>query len=980
MRPSCSSLRVFLMVALALPISAVGAIATQTPATQNAVAQKVDGRKAEGDRLLQQGLEQAQTSQYKAAVRSFEQALVIYRIIPNRDGEANALGNLGSTYASLSQYDKAIIYYQQALPIFQQVEAHNQEALVLGALGRAYRSLSQYEQSITFYQQALLIYRAIQNYKGEAQTLVGLGTAHDALSKYEKAITFYQQALLIYKYRAIQDPGGEADILNNLGLTYQSLSQYEKAVIFYQQALAKDPDRRASTLTNLGSAYQALSQYDKAITLYREALRVFQQANNIDGEAATLGNLGSAYGALSQHEKAITFYRQALSILQKIKNRDGEAGVLMNLGNTYRSLSQADKAIFHYQQALSIFQQIKNRNGEAVALMNLGNTYRSLSQADKAITQYQKALPIFRQVKDRAGEGLLLTNLGNLFQRQQQPQLAIAFYKQSVNIRETIRQDLRILPRESQDSYTQSVADTYRTLADLLIQQGRLPEAQAVLELLKLSELKDFTRDAAIDSPGINIAEIEKTALQQILDQFTTLGNFSQKIAECEQTQCATLTTLEKQRDDLLDAVNQELNQQRAILAKHYATESATLTPDKLNAEARRIVNAQPGTVLIYPIVLKDKIQFLLALQAGNGAFTFRPVETKVSAEALFKQIQLFRDQLSQANPNGTPKTDLATVQKTSQQLYQWLIQPLEAELNNANVKHLVIAPDSTTRYIPFAALHNGKHYLIERYTVSTITAASKTDTQEKMPLPTGTQPLLLAMGASTFPSLPTLNNVPAELDAITRTNAPKDVQGIYPGREFLNTAFTYEALQASLKTGTYRILHLATHGAFKAGRPEDSYLVPGRGSNLTTALIDRLGNSGLSSIHLVVLSACETAVGDRASDGMEIPGISYFFLKNEVKSVLASLWSVNDASTALIMQQFYQQVYKNLPNGMTKATALRQVQRDFIDGKLTGKDAPRRADINVTLAPGVADRQARSANFTHPYYWAPFILIGNSL
>jgi len=321
----------------------------------------------------------------------------------------------------------------------------------------------------------------------------------------------------------------------------------------------------------------------------------------------------------------------------------------------------------------------------------------------------------------------------------------------------------------------------------------------------------------------------------------------------------------------------------------------------------------------------------------------------------------------------GTPKADLATVQATSQQLYTWLIKPLEAELNAANIKHLVFAPDSTTRYIPLAALYDGKQYLIQRFTVSTITAASKTDTEAKVPRPTGNQPMLLAMGASTFPNLNPLTNVPAELDAITRTNQRKDIQGIYPGSEFLNTSFDYDTLKANLKTGTYRILHLATHGAFKAGRPEDSYLVPGRGQNLTTELIDQLGNYGLGNIHLVVLSACETAVGDRASDGMEIPGISYFFLKNDVKAVTASLWNVNDASTALIMQQFY----LHIGNGMTKAQALQQVQQNLIDGKFTAKDAPTRSDIIVTGAPA---RSPKPPNFAHPYYWAPFILIGNSL
>ncbi len=946
------------------------------------------------------------TETQEEELKHLQQELEGYRKTKNHISEARISNQISVVYARLKQAQKALDSAQNALTLYKQLADIQGEVYTIGNIADIYFISENFQKAQSWIRQNIEIYRKSEN--RQANNLL-VDVLRDRLKKSwglsagcGGAVSFELQNRMItgkISWQEILEISNlnlfvltkvgdiqthqcpdltKGGLLHSIGWTYRNLGNYSEALAAMKEAVniqrQKLGEPEQLLLIDLGTVYIDLGQYDLALKALQESFNI---KKGCQCKCNALSKIGFVYKELGNYAQALNYLKQA----EKFSASDTDRHNVLNyLGEVYAHQGEYAKALDYFEGALRAPTPAGEQSSRGFVLNNIGWLHYQTNRPALSLENYQSALKVFRELGDRAGERLTLSHIGDLFKYQRQSELAIIFYKQSVNITEAIRQDLRKLTLGEQALYTKTIADTYRTLADLLIQQGRLPEAQAVLELLKLRELKDFTRDAAIDSPGINIAEIEKNALQQILGKFTTLGNFSQEIVKCEQTQCATLKTLEQQRDDLLAAVNQELNQQRAILAKHYATESATLTPDKLNAEARRIVNAQPGTVLIYPIVLKDKIQFLLALQAGNGAFTFRPVETKVSAEALFKQIQTFRDQLSQANPDGIPKTDLATVQKTSQQLYQWLIQPLEAELNNANVKHLVIAPDSTTRYIPFAALHNGKQYLIERYSVSTITAASKTDTQEKMPLPTGTQPLLLAMGASTFPSLPTLNNVPAELDAITRTNAPKDTQGIYPGSEFLNTDFTYEALQSSLKTGTYRILHLATHGAFKAGRPEDSYLVPGRGSNLTTALIDRLGNYGLSSIHLVVLSACETAVGDRASDGMEIPGISYFFLKNEVKSVLASLWSVNDASTALIMQQFYQQVYKNLPNGMTKATALQRVQQDFINQKLTAKDAPRRSDINVNLAPGVAARQAHPQNFAHPYYWAPFILIGNSL
>ena len=807
--------------------------------------------------------------------------------------------------------------------------------------------------------------------KLEADRLLKQGEQLFGASRFQEALQSYEKALAIYQ--KISDLVGQAKALNNLGFTDQYLSQFGKAIELYQQALPlfqqlHDPNGEAKVLTRLGIAHWSLSQNKKAIEYYQQALPLFQQTRDRDGEAYVLLNLGNIYDSPWTSDKALSYYRKALLLFRQTHNQLQEANTLMGLGNIYcYQHFQYLEAIQFYQDALLIFQKIKNSNGEANALGNLGNAYDSLSESrnSEAVEYYQRALVIFRKIGNRDREGLTFSNIGQLLRKQDQPELAIVFYKQSVNVYENIKGELKTLPREQQQSYSESVADTYRALADLLIHKGRLPEAHAVLELLKLRELRDFTRDAGINSSGIDLAKVEEAALNRILAQYTTIASFNEQLSKCDRDHCPTLKELQQQRDRLNEAVNTELQQQRAILAKHFSTESATLTPEKLNAEALRIVNAQPGTVLIYPLVLKDKLQFLLALKAEDGAFTFRPVEVpNVTADTLFKKIQEFRTQLKEP-------TNLAALQATSKQLYDWLIKPLNLELKNA--KHLVFAPDSTIRYIPLAALYDGKQYLVERYSISTITAASKTNTSETFASLPINSSFLLAMGASIFPNLPALPNVPDELNAIVKDNTLNNTHGIYPGSEALNTRFSFDTLKEKLKG--HRVLHIATHGAFVPGRPEDSYLVPGQGDNLTTDRIDQLLNYGIGDVHLVVLSACETAVGDRASDGIEIPGISYFFLKNEVKSVLASLWSVNDNSTSLLMQRFYQ---KLATRKVTKAEALQQIQQEFIRGNLTAKDAPSRARLDPKEP---RDRSSPAeSNYSHPYYWAPFILIGNNL
>ena len=791
---------------------------------------------------------------------------------------------------------------------------------------------------------------------------------YSSFGKYVEAIEYQEQSLTIA--RELKDALGEGYALGEMGIAYRALGSYVKAIEYQEQSLViarkiKDSRGENAALGNLGNIYLSLGKYTKAIEYQKQSLVIARELKDRKSEGISLGNIGNAHFFLKNYREAIQFQKQHLVITREIKDKLGEGRALGSLGLAYYFMGNATKAIEFLKPTLIIMRELNDRHSEGIALGNLGNAYYLIGNHTKAIEYQLQRLEIANEIKDIDGKRNAFNNIGTALEKQNQLDLAIVFYKQSVNVSESVREENRLLSRDLQLSYTETVAYTYRALANLLIQQRRLPEAQAVLELLKLRELRDFTRDTrAIDSPGISLANIEKNALTEILKSFSTIGNFSQQLSECEKTNCPTLTQLETQRDNLNTAINKELKTQRKLLADHYATESATLTPEALNKEARRIVNAQDGTVLIYPLILKDKIQFLLAFKSNQGGVTFRPFETNITAETLTTTITQFRNQLE--NPG-----DINTLKATSQTLYNALIKPLEPELKAANIKHLVFAPDSTIRYIPLAALHDGKQYLIQRYTISTITAASQTNTTEKSPQPIAGQNQLLAMGASTFPNtkFSSLLNVPIELDSITTTK-PGD-PGIYPGTEVLDRAFNFDSIKTNLKTGTYKILHLATHGAFIPGNVEQSYIIPGSGPNLTSDRIDALANNaGFGNLHLVVLSACQTGVGDRASDGIEIPGISHFFLKNNVKSVLASLWNVSDASTALLMQKFY----TYLAQGKTKAQALQQVQTEFLNSTLTTQDLPR-AGVRL-YRPG----QLPPDSLAHPYFWAPFILIGNSL
>lgn len=896
--------------------------------------------KAEADRFLKQGIEQYQTSQFEAALLSWQKALTIYRKLQDRRREGIALSNMGIAYYSLSNYAKAIEYHEQDLAIT----------------------------------------REIKNRQGEGNALGNLGNDYHALGKYTRAITYHEQHLAIAQES--KDRQGEGTALGNLGIAYYRLGNYARALEYYKHALtilreSKNRQGESATLGNLGNDYRALGNYAKAIEYHAQHLAIARESKNRQGEGNALGNLGNDYYSLGNYTKAIEYHEQRLVIAKAINDRQGEGQSLGNLGLAYDALGNYTKAIEYHQQSLAIAREIKNYNGEGSALGNLGIAYNALGDYARAIEYYQQQLAITREINDREGEGISLNNLGYAFAQQKQPELAIAFYKQSVNVREGIRADIRGLSSDLQESYTQSVAGTYRRLADLLLAQGRVLEAQQVLELLKIQELRDYTRSARAGgtTPGIDFDATER----KILQTYNTLIDFGQKIRDCQsrKVSCsdAELTQLVQLRNEQTQAIQQILKTLEAELAKRTQQDENVLDPkNDLSRKAQEIIAAQWDTVLIYSLVTDDRLWVVLASEGD----ILRKFEVKVSQKELTAAVLKFRQLMKDCASRSCSSADVKPVQEVSQKLYNWLL-PLELrqELQGKGsrqrpIRNLVFAPDRVTRYIPFAALFDGTNYLIENYAVSTIVSAKLTDTRDRLPPnPQDVSVLALGLSNSVPPDFSALPNVPVELDGIVKQTGG-NTRGTFPGLKRLNQEFDWLTLQKNLYG--HKILHIATHGKFIPGSFESSYLLLGTGKPLPIPQIEQL--SDLVGVHLVVLSACETALGGkREQDGLEIAGISNSFLEQGAKTVLASLWQVNDASTSLLMQRFYQ----NLATGtMTKAEALRQAQRSLLQGSGQVSKANR---SNFKIHPTQNGKPAViSRNLSHPYYWAPFILIGNGL
>jgi tetratricopeptide (TPR) repeat protein len=536
------------------------------------ISKEIGDLEGEGRTLNNLGALHYSLGQYQKAIEHYTQSLSISKKIGDRAGERAILNNLGAVHNALGQYQKAIEYYSQSLSISQEMGDRVTAGTTLSNLGGAYDSLGQYQKAIEYYTQSLSISKEVGDRAGEGRTLGNLGEVHRSLGQYQKAIEYHTQSLSITK--EIGDRAGEGNTLSNLGKVYQSLGQYQKAIDYYTQSLSirKEVGDRAgegTTLGNLGVAHYSLGQYQKAIEYYTQSLSIRKEIGDQAGEGATLNNLGAVYRSLGQYQKAIEYYAQSLLISKKTGDRAAEGTTLNNLGVVHQSIEQYQKAIEYFTQSLPISKEIGNRAVEGTTLDNIGGAYAKLGQHQKAIQYHIQSLSIRKEIGDQAGEGITLNSLGTVYHSLKQYPKATEYYTQSLSIRKKIgdrageqttlynmgslHYELRKLPdaekflRQSisiaeslkvglQDkdkiSFGETIADTYKLLQKVLIEQGKPSEAleiseraraRALAELLvsKVNTINNSAQDKIRKAP--NLSKIQQIAKQKN----TTLVQYS---------------------------------------------------------------------------------------------------------------------------------------------------------------------------------------------------------------------------------------------------------------------------------------------------------------------------------------------------------------------------------------------------------------------------------------------------------------------
>ncbi|MEL6136233.1 MAG: CHAT domain-containing protein [Cyanobacteria bacterium J06626_23] len=949
-------------------------LAEALPESELVMAAEAEARHALALVYSAQGDLLAALTEYESALPLRQVAVSNWPIVARQQPFelARTLNNLGGIYFQLGEPDRAQALYQEALEIAEALGDAAGQARRLRNLGLVYRQLGELARAEQVYQQAIGQLATVGDRASLASTYNSLGILQEQRGDYAQAGESYRQGLELA--RAVGNRRLEARLLDNqAGVDYR-LANYAQAIAGYEQALAiqraiATPLDEASTLTNLGGAYEALGLDLEALAAFQAALQLAETSESLRLQAPILSAIGLVYHRLDQLDGALETYQRGLEMARTLPDPTLESQLLDQLGGLYGDRGETALAQSSYQQALDLANAIGDAAAVGKSLNGLGLLALERGEYDQALLHFQGALGVF-EGRDRTAQSIVLANLADLYARQEQPEVAIIFYKRAVNLREAIRADLQTLPTAFQQSYIGSVAPVYRQLADLLLQQNRVLEAQQVMDLLKVQELEDYFH--TVRSPAaVGVTELPaEMAMQEsydgLMDQAIQLGQALRQLQltpanERTLDQQEAIVLIRRQQATILEAFHAWLEQpdvQANLSRLRQNTQGESLELRQLTALQDNLASLDQDAVLLYPLVLEDRLELVLVTPHSPPIRRTVPVVRS----QLNRTIAVLRSKLGDRTSNPLPE---------AQQLYRWLIAPIADDLAAAGAKTLIYAPDDQLRYVPLAAVHDGERWLIEDFRINNITATSLADLTT---LPsTGTPALLAAAYAEgnhqvevrdrtfAFKGLPYAG---IEVDTLK--------QLIPETTPLLNENFTRDSV---FLMNDYSVVHLATHAAFLVGQPEDSFILFGDGDYATLREVETWQ---LSNVDLVVLSACETGLGG-LGDGREILGLGYQVQQTGARAVMASLWPVSDGGTQALMVQFYQALQTL---GMTKAEALRQAQLALISGELAvDADSAER----LGLVPRNSDffseaRQAPGQRLSHPYYWAPFILIGNGL
>ena len=929
--------------------------------------------------------------EYRHALDHYEEATKLSQHAKDTQAESIYLAHAGRVNSILGDTARAEEYVTRSLAFHvrsdggsvpQDVKRAFGEVLVCA--GEVYFSIGDLIRASDYLERSERLLSETGDLEGVAKSQLFLGFAAVTMGETERAVTFFKNAL--ETFREIGNRSGEALSITAFGMAQTFRGRDEAAIKHHRHArdifrVIGDRQSEAITINGIAQAYQNLNDPQLALQHYQEALKIFQESGSVDFAVSGLCQIGAIYKSIKDYEQAHSYYEQCATASREAGKDRILAYAMNDIAALYASQSRQQEALDRYTKLLKFYNNVKDPRGQLLTLSNIGDWYLTWGKKEKALETNTRALAISKQAGEKGLEISALYSLARAERASGILDSALAHVKESIDIIEGLRSN--VSSPNLRSTYFAGQRKHYELYIDVLMRLHEVqPEKGYVATALLASE------DARARSLREMLAELGTDIRQGIDERTLRRERELQRLLSAEaqnQPELSGQAASNHKTDTDLEFLRAEYEELQSTIRSRNPNYEHLLQPPALTiAEIQSLLS--DGNTLLLEYVIGEEQSYLWAVTNDSlKAYKLpRKAELEPVAQDFYNAITARQRRDGDLNTAYQDRIEAADkqLQKEAAELSQMLIAPVADQLGN---KRLLIVPEGVLQYIPFEVLpdpsspesHNmaerplltSNHEIVRLPSVSTLVAI-RADRR-----PRNEHPKLVAVFAD-----PVFTATDDRLKFGDTTENGKSIIAEYlPGAYddkyrsgLMRLKYTSDeaaAIEKAAGSATrvvsgfdatrervlreklsdFRIVHFATHGLINAKRPELSGIV------LTMVGPDGSAQDGYLQLHdiyrlnlsadLTVLSACNTALGlDIAGEGLI--GLTRGFMYAGSRSVVASLWEVDDRATAVLMEHFYKAM---LTDGMTPAAALRSAKE------------------TVRKQPA----------WSHPYYWAGFVLQG---
>ncbi|XP_078345327.1 uncharacterized protein LOC144630845 [Oculina patagonica] len=825
-----------------------------------------------------------------------EKALVVRKAMKNKVLEALSYSNLCLVYRVLSQYEKATGYAEKVLEIGKEIGDQEREGVAYNNLSRVYIDLGQYETAIKYLEKDLKISKESGDREGEGTCYNNLGGINCLLSRYNESIEYFEMGLKIMQEIGFRQMEGRSYL--NLSNVYSRLGDYAKSLEYNEKALVII--RSLGNREEEGEAYlrqanfcNTLGEYEKSMECCEQALAITKMMGNKKSQARCYTIFGGVHLKLSQYEESIKYFKQSLNLSEEIGDLVGQGVSCNSLACAYYSLGNYEKSIEYFEKDLQMSKAIGDRHGEGTTLCSIGNSYFALGQLEKSLEYQEKALKIMKEVGSKEGERYVNQHLGSSYAAKKNLPKAIFHLMESIDRHEKMRVRLKDEHKLSLDDENIS---SYRMLCFQLVALGKPHDALCTVEQGRARGLVDLLSMTYGIQEVSNAKALCLSAMRDFFirqrTNFLFLG-----------TPLGTMMLWFVNKDGMI-----------FFTGFNGTNSNGNDLEDHLEELIESITHSLQG------IQCEDR-----SLDAWYG--TSQPIVASRSKET--PQSEYIRDK-----------------EWRFQLLFKMIISPIVDLIDSPEI---VIVPEGTLFLIPFSALQDSSaRYLSETVRIRLIPSLTTLkliqDSQPDYHCQTGA----LIVGDPKVGRVNFKGNV-VELCSLPKAREEAQMVSTLLGVSCLvGEQATKEAVLCRIQEVS--LVHIAAHGDVERGEialaSNSSVIgIPKKDDFMLT--MKDIAEVGIRA-KLVVLSCCHSANG-KILTAEGVVGIARAFLGSGARSVLMSLWAVDDEATKTFMEIFYKCL---IHEKVSASEALHQSMK-------TMRESPEYKDVK---------------------YWAPFVLLGDDI